>query len=107
KQWECLTQEALWRPRAQHQMVSMNGYLWLTGGQGKFNNRDMKRDVWRSREGAEWEYVPRAPDGYRYARRGAFALVAHGDELHLMGGMDYYGYTYIPELTHYVTPPRK
>jgi len=60
--WECVCREAPWAPRALHYTVAHDGYLWVIGGQTtpQFAPAETRfcDDVWRSRDGAQWEQVP-------------------------------------------------
>lgn len=68
--WERVTAAAPWAPRAGGVAVVKNGYIWLLGGERGFTcggapgcvpERDLYfNDVWRSRDGAQWELVTAA-----------------------------------------------
>jgi len=62
--WELLTENAPWEPRAGAIVTVKNGYLYLLGGEDGFTCQPESprcppyfNDVWRSRDGANWELV--------------------------------------------------
>ena len=65
KTWEQVTAQAQWKPRAGAALVEKNGYMYLLGGEDGFactgSPGPLKcpyfNDVWRSRDGANWELV--------------------------------------------------
>ena len=87
--WELVTENAPWAPRAGAQVVEKNGYLYLVGGEDGFTCDSGSRcppyynDVWRSRDGAEWELVTAAAEWP--ARPGHEVVVLHNNFV-LFGG---------------------
>ena len=65
KNWEQVTADAPWAPRAGAAVVEKNGYMYLLGGEDGFlctfgptgPSCPYYNDVWRSRDGANWELV--------------------------------------------------
>ena len=64
RDWELLTDNAPWEPRAGGIVVVKNGYLYLLGGEDGFTCQPETprcppyfNDVWRSRDGVNWELV--------------------------------------------------
>ncbi len=66
--WELLTEEAPWAPRAGGVAVVKGRYLYMVGGEDGFTCLpDLPcppyyNDVWRTRDGAEWELVTAEAD---------------------------------------------
>ena len=68
--WEQVTANAPWAPRAGAAVVEKNGYMYLLGGENGFlcefgpNGASCPyfNDVWRSRDGAHWELVTMKAD---------------------------------------------
>jgi hypothetical protein len=62
--WTQLTDNAPWAPRAGAAVVVKNGYLWLLGGEFGFFGFPPPyfNDVWRTRDGVNWELVTPAAD---------------------------------------------
>ena len=66
--WVSVTTNAPWAPRAGAAVVAKGGYIYLLGGEDGFlcdTNRPDRcppyfNDVWRSRDGANWELVTAA-----------------------------------------------
>ena len=59
RDWVELTGEAPWAPRAGADLIVKNGYLYLLGGEFGFFGFPPPyfNDVWRTRDGIEWELV--------------------------------------------------
>jgi hypothetical protein len=59
RDWVEVTDGALWDPRAGADLLVKNGYLYLLGGEFGFLGfpPPYYNDVWRTRDGAEWELV--------------------------------------------------
>ena len=63
RQWEQVSAEAPWAPRAGAVVVADGGWMYLFGGEDGFTCESGERcppyynDVWRSRNGATWELV--------------------------------------------------
>jgi len=67
KTWESVTGHAPWSPRAGAAVVEKNGYMYLLGGENGFScppggTCSYFNDVWRSRDGADWELVTKHAD---------------------------------------------
>ncbi len=70
KNWEQVTARAPWAPRAGAAVVEKNGYMYLLGGEDGFlctfgptgPSCPYFNDVWRSRDGAQWELVTMTAD---------------------------------------------
>ena len=68
--WEQVTDDAPWAPRAGAAVVEKNGYIYLLGGEDGFlcdfgpGGLDCPyfNDVWRTKDGADWELVTAAAD---------------------------------------------
>ncbi len=67
RDWELVTQHAPWKARAGAVLVEKNGYMYLLGGEEGFVCDPLPfceppyfNDVWRSRNGADWELVTEA-----------------------------------------------
>jgi hypothetical protein len=88
--WELLTDNAPWEPRAGAVVVAKNGYMYLLGGENGFICEPLPfcdppyfNDVWRSQDGANWEQVTAEADWV--ARPGHQAAVVK-DKIVLFGG---------------------
>jgi hypothetical protein len=61
KEWQCVTREVPWGPRALHYTVAFKGRLWVMGGQTtpQFAPQEERfyDDVWSSADGAHWQRV--------------------------------------------------
>ncbi|MDH3682622.1 MAG: hypothetical protein OEV40_22025 [Acidimicrobiia bacterium] len=63
-EWELMTDDAPWEPRAGASVVAHRGAIWLFGGEAGFTCEPTPgceppyfNDVWRSTDGANWEEV--------------------------------------------------
>jgi hypothetical protein len=89
RHWTRLTEHAPWTPRAGAVVVVKNGWLYLLGGEDGFTCLPGGRcppyynDVWRSRDGANWERVTASAEWS--PRPGHQVLVLH-DSFVLFGG---------------------
>jgi FlgD Ig-like domain len=91
--WTQKTADAGWEPRAGLSAVSMNGYLYVMGGSQNDDDsiiggppaRIYFNDVWRSRNGRDWELVTEAAPWE--PRAGAVVVVKNG-WMYLFGGED-------------------
>jgi len=69
QEWSLITRNAAWSPRAGGRLVSMSGYMYMVGGEVGFLCSPQPEctppyfnDVWRSRDGLDWELlIPAAP----------------------------------------------
>ncbi|MFM7270206.1 MAG: hypothetical protein ACKO2C_01050 [Actinomycetes bacterium] len=102
-EWERRTDAAPWAGRSGLRAVSFDGWIWIFGGSRNDDSavvgaqgpvREYFNDVWRSRDGSEWEQVtgdaPWAP------RAGAVVVVRDG-ELYLLGGEAGFTCTPLPD----------
>jgi len=90
RDWVKLTDNAPWEPRAGAIVVEKNGYIYLLGGEDGFTCLpDSPRcppyfnDVWRTRDGANWELVTAAAD---WAPRPGHQVVVLLNRFILFGG---------------------
>ena len=89
--WEPVTPKAPWPARAGAVVVAKDGYMWLIGGEDGFLCDPARpercppyyNDVWRSRDGANWEQVTPAA---RWASRPGHQVVVLYDHFVLFGG---------------------
>lgn len=92
KRWERVAASVPWAPRALHYTVAHKGWLWVIGGQTMpaFSQSPERfyRDVWRSRNGKDWEQVqPREP---YWSPRGMIGGAAvFRDRIWILGGGTY------------------
>lgn len=93
RNWTCVCEHVPWAPRALHHTVAHDGYIWVMGGQTKligFHTEPPERfhrDVWRSRDGANWEKVI---DPAPWPHRGMIGGAAvHRGSIWLLGGGTY------------------
>ena len=89
--WVPVTTNAPWAPRAGAAVVAKDGYIYLLGGEDGFQCDPSRpercppyfNDVWRTRDGANWELV--TPAAAWSARPGHQAVVLAND-IYLFGG---------------------
>jgi len=89
--WVPVTTNAPWAPRAGGAVVAKDGYIYLLGGEDGFLCDPSRpdrcppyfNDVWRTRDGANWELV--TPAAAWSARPGHQAVVL-ANEIYLFGG---------------------
>ncbi|MDX2475181.1 MAG: FlgD immunoglobulin-like domain containing protein [Candidatus Krumholzibacteria bacterium] len=87
--WELLTDDAPWAKRAGARVVSKGGYLYLVGGEAGFLCQPQPcdppyfNDVWRSRDGVEWELVT---DDAPWSPRPGHVVVVYRNHMVLFGG---------------------
>lgn len=93
-QWTRVTNNVPWAPRILHVAGSFDGYLWVMGGQtihepGPNLAPDaIYDDIWRSRDGANWEQVH--VEGKHWSPRGMIdRLVVHDERMWILGGGTY------------------
>ncbi len=84
KEWELVTTNAGWSPRAFHQALVFGDRIWILGGgeqisrgPGRFN------DVWCSEDGAHWTRVTQAAP---WETRSWFSSVVYRDRMWVLGG---------------------
>jgi hypothetical protein len=90
KRWSQVTESAPWAPRAGAIVVVKNGYMWLIGGEDGFTCDSggdrcppYFNDVWRTRDGENWELV--TEEASWPSRPGHQVVVMH-DHFVLVGG---------------------
>ena len=90
RDWVKLTASAPWEPRAGAMVVAKNGYIYLLGGEDGFICLPQSprcppyfNDVWRTRDGANWELVTAAAD---WAPRPGHQVVVLLNHFILFGG---------------------
>ena len=89
--WVPMTTNAPWAPRAGAAVVAKGGYIYLLGGEDGFlcdTNRPDRcppyfNDVWRTRDGANWELVTAAAD---WSPRPGHQAVVLANNIYLFGG---------------------
>ncbi len=89
--WVPVTTNAPWAPRAGAAVVAKGGYIYLLGGEDGFlcdTNRPDRcppyfNDVWRTRDGANWELVTAAAD---WSPRPGHQAVVLANNIYLFGG---------------------
>lgn len=92
KNWSLASERAPWGARALHVAGSFAGYLWVVGGQKlpqqTGGEEGFYADVWRSKDGTDWERV--AVEGASWDPRGMVDQlpVLHG-RMWLIGGGTY------------------
>lgn len=84
RDWVKLTDNAPWEPRAGAMTVVKNGYIYLLGGEDGFTCLPESprcppyfNDVWRTRDGANWELVTAAADWAPRPGHQAVVLLNH------------------------------
>jgi hypothetical protein len=90
ERWKRLTEHASWAPRAGGVLVVKNGYMWMIGGEDGFTCASggdrcppYFNDVWRSRDGKDWELVTENAD---WMERPGHQVVVMHDHFVLFGG---------------------
>jgi hypothetical protein len=91
-EWERMTEAAPWAGRSGLRAISFDGWIWIFGGSRNDDSavigaqgpaREYFNDVWRSRDGSEWEQVTAdAP----WAPRAGAVVVERDGEMYLLGG---------------------
>ena len=89
--WIPVTTNAPWAPRAGAAVVAKSGFIYLLGGEDGFlcdTNRPDRcppyfNDVWRTRDGANWEQVTAAAD---WSPRPGHQAVVLANNIYLFGG---------------------
>lgn len=85
-EWRLVLAEAPWQARCYHSVVSFQGYIWIFGGYIVKPPTNVLGDVWRSRDGIEWEQVTAdAP----WEDREHMGCVVFKDKVYLLGGVTY------------------
>jgi hypothetical protein len=106
KNWECMTKNAPWAPRAGGVAVVKNGFLYMIGGEDGFIcNQFTPRcppyynDVWRTKDGKNWENITQ--NAQWSPRPGHQVLVA--DNYFVLFG----GFGLDPNFNPLIFPPQK
>jgi hypothetical protein len=92
RDWNCVTRQAPWGPRALHYTVAFRDKLWVMGGQTTPQfapaPERLYNDVWSSTDGILWESVP--TDGAHWSPRGMIGgSTVFKDRIWLLGGGTY------------------
>lgn len=89
-EWELLTSDAPWSPRAGASLVAFDGALWLFGGEIGFTCDPLPdceppyfNDVWRSTNGIDWELIDESAG---WSPRPGHQCEALADEVVCFGG---------------------
>lgn len=83
KEWQRVTAEAPWSPRAYHAAVVHDGKIWVMGGGNYVPEYEALNDVWCSADGVKWERVTEhAP----WHPRLWFSSVVYRDRMWVIGG---------------------
>ncbi|HWR93865.1 MAG TPA: T9SS type A sorting domain-containing protein [Flavobacterium sp.] len=106
KNWQCITKNAPWSPRAGGVAVVKNGYLYMIGGEDGFIcNPSTPRcppyynDVWRTKDGKKWEVVTKSA---QWSARPGHQVVVADNRFVLFGG-----FGLDPNFNPSVYPPQK
>jgi hypothetical protein len=83
REWRLETAAAPWSPRAYHQVVAMDGKLWVLGGGNYVPEYSAQNDVWCSRDGRHWEQITASAPWHP---RLWFSAVAYRRRLWVLGG---------------------
>jgi len=90
KNWECMTKNAPWAPRAGGVAVVKSGYLYMIGGEDGFICNPFTprcppyyNDVWRTKDGKTWEVVTAAA---QWSPRPGHQVVVADNHFVLFGG---------------------
>ena len=89
--WELMTTDAGWSPRAGLSATVLNGEIYVLGGSDNDDSsiiggpptRIYFNDVWKSADGKVWQQMTEAAP---WAERAGAELVTRGDYLYLLGG---------------------
>ncbi len=92
KNWQCVTRQVPWGPRALHYTVAFKDKLWVMGGQTmpQFAPEQERfyNDIWNSPDGVHWE--PMSIHGPHWSPRGMIGGSAvFKDRIWLLGGGTY------------------
>jgi hypothetical protein len=89
--WEIMTSDAGWSPRAGLSATVLNGEIYVLGGSVNDDSsiiggpplRVYFNDVWKSKDGRTWQPLT---DAAPWAKRAGAELVTKGEYLYLLGG---------------------
>ncbi|WP_430814324.1 T9SS type A sorting domain-containing protein [Carboxylicivirga sp. RSCT41] len=91
KNWELVTDNAPWQPRAGMRIVVKNGFMYLMGGESGFTPvipgtpPPYYNDVWRSEDGQNWELITeQAP----WSARPGHEVLLYKNQFILFGGFN-------------------
>ena len=79
--WEKIANTSSWTARWLHRCITVNGYIYLSGGIIGGTERD--NDVWRSPDGLNWELLT---DSAPWTARAAHGFVYYNSKFWIMGG---------------------
>ncbi len=57
--WKCHTENAGWRPREYHNVITFDGKMWVLGGAS--TGKENYNDVWYSDDGENWKELKNTP----------------------------------------------
>jgi hypothetical protein len=83
KQWDLVTDNAGWPPRAYHAAVVHDGKMWVIGGGNYVPQYRAFNDVWSSEDGKTWT---RVTDAAAWHPRIWFSAVPYRDRMWVLGG---------------------
>lgn len=92
--WEQLTESAEFSPRILAHLASVDGLLYLVGGDDDMEIGAHNRMTWVSETGETWNLLRNPSERYRLQRRNNFALLVHDDMIWTFGGANYAGMIY-------------
>ena len=83
KNWQLMTSDAGWSPRAYHQAVVLNGKIYVFGGGTYLPEFATTSDVWSSEDGENWTKIS---DKVPWSGRLWFTSAVYRDRIWVMGG---------------------
>lgn len=81
--WTQVTAKAAWPPRAYHQVVALNGKMYVLGGGNYVPAYEARNDVWSSTDGVSWTCVT---EHAAWAPRLWFSAVVYRGRMWVIGG---------------------
>lgn len=82
--WELVTKEAPWEPRAFHSVLAINGRIWLVGGGYWSSSARGFDDIWSSEDGITWRQEAKAS---LPGRRLWSSILTFHDKIWITGGL--------------------
>lgn len=83
KDWQLVTEQAPWAPRAYHKAAVLNDRLYLYGGGNYVPEYAAFNDVWSTADGVKWR---QETESAGWSPRLWFSAVAYRDHLWMLGG---------------------
>lgn len=83
KKWVLACEQAEWRPRAYHQVVALDGRMYLLGGGNYVPDHFALNDVWSSSDGKVWKLET---EFAAWPARIWFSAVTYRDRIWVLGG---------------------